>query len=112
MEAVDPVQPSAPGTETPFSLPERPNFSPPDTMSGPESFRGASMSSLGIGKSQDAFSDSTLLVSSKHSHRGGPRNEKWYLQYYDPSFIENPWERLEKEKGLKPLGDWGRAQGA
>jgi hypothetical protein len=30
----------------------------------------------------------------------GQRNEQWYLGYYDPSFNENPWAQLEREKGL------------
>lgn len=47
--------------------------------------------------------------------RGGGHsvNREWYLDYYDPSFNENPWERLEQSKGLTPLGSWlpGRSAG-
>lgn len=40
--------------------------------------------------------------------RGGGNgpNREWYLDYYDPSFNENPWERLEQAKGLSPVGSW------
>lgn len=50
------------------------------------------------------------------SSRGGDRprggrgagrgNEKWYVDYYDPAFNANPWEALEKAKGLEPVGTW------
>ena len=39
------------------------------------------------------------------------RNEIWYVGYYDPSFNENPWIRLEKEKGLQPKGKWLESRG-
>ncbi|KAL2184900.1 hypothetical protein L209DRAFT_406976 [Thermothelomyces heterothallicus CBS 203.75] len=38
--------------------------------------------------------------------RGGPLNPLWYVDYYDPSFNENPWEGMEKFKGLEPVGTW------
>ncbi|KAM7193395.1 hypothetical protein V8F20_008445 [Naviculisporaceae sp. PSN 640] len=40
--------------------------------------------------------------------RGGGNgpNREWYLDYYDPSFNENPWERLEQSMGLSPVGSW------
>ncbi|KAL2891249.1 hypothetical protein HOO65_010607 [Ceratocystis lukuohia] len=34
------------------------------------------------------------------------RNSLWYIDYYDPMSNENPWEELEKRKGLEPLGVW------
>lgn len=36
----------------------------------------------------------------------GQRNELWYVDYYDPSFNENPWKQLEKELGLPSVGTW------
>ncbi|KAI4599124.1 hypothetical protein KJ359_002082 [Pestalotiopsis sp. 9143b] len=46
-------------------------------------------------------------------HRGGPRGDArrggqpWYQDYYDPTANMNPWEKLEKQNGLEPLGnDW------
>lgn len=62
------------------------------------------------GGSRDTFSDSASIASSRPSHRGGPRNENWYLDYYDPSFNDNPWAKLEKEKGLEPLAHWPEVQ--
>ena len=38
--------------------------------------------------------------------RRGQRNELWYVDYYDPSFNENPWKQLEKELGLPSVGTW------
>ncbi|KAI9746042.1 MAG: hypothetical protein M1818_000723 [Claussenomyces sp. TS43310] len=34
------------------------------------------------------------------------RNELWYVGYYDPSFNENPWARLEIQKGIQSRGTW------
>lgn len=36
----------------------------------------------------------------------GPRNDKWYLDYYDPMSNENPWTELEKQMGLPTKGTW------
>ncbi|KAK6065890.1 hypothetical protein SCUP234_12342 [Seiridium cupressi] len=39
-------------------------------------------------------------------HRGDGR-KPWWEDYYDPTTNMNPWEKLEKENGLKPLSnDW------
>ncbi|KAK4246945.1 hypothetical protein C7999DRAFT_41658 [Corynascus novoguineensis] len=37
---------------------------------------------------------------------GGTRNPLWYVDYYDPSSNENPWEGMERFKGLEPVGTW------
>jgi hypothetical protein len=34
------------------------------------------------------------------------RNERWWDGYYDPSFNVNPWEKLERERGLRAVGSW------
>jgi hypothetical protein len=36
----------------------------------------------------------------------GQQNELWYVGYYDPSFNENPWVKLEMANGLEPRGTW------
>jgi hypothetical protein len=36
----------------------------------------------------------------------GQRSEFWYLGYYDHGFNENPWAKLEAEKGLEAVGSW------
>ncbi|KAK4042008.1 hypothetical protein C8A01DRAFT_14329 [Parachaetomium inaequale] len=38
--------------------------------------------------------------------RGGPHNPLWYVDYYDASSNENPWEGMEKFKGLEAVGTW------
>lgn len=40
----------------------------------------------------------------------GQRNELWYVGYYDPSFVENPWARLEQDRGLESLSRWPERQ--
>jgi hypothetical protein len=39
-------------------------------------------------------------------NQGGQRNPTWYIDYYDPSFNENPWAQLEQENGLQSVGTW------
>lgn len=57
-----------------------------------------------------------------HSHgrhqgragQGGPRHvgpvgtagAPWWEGYYDAKMNENPWEKLERERGLQPRGTW------
>jgi hypothetical protein len=50
-------------------------------------------------------------VESHRPAQRGQRNELWYVGYYDPSFNENPWMRLEKERGLQPKGRWLESTG-
>lgn len=50
-------------------------------------------------------------VESNRPAQRGQRNELWYVGYYDPSFNENPWMRLEKEKGLQSKGKWLERRG-
>jgi hypothetical protein len=37
---------------------------------------------------------------------GGSGERIWWTDYYDPSSNENPWELLEKARGLEPVGSW------
>ncbi|KAI0541445.1 hypothetical protein GGR58DRAFT_19651 [Xylaria digitata] len=82
-----------------------------------------------VGSSADAYTSpqlpphphshpSSTIVSTAHSSRGGRGGHqhnldredrsgtKWWEDYYDPAFIVNPWENLEKAKGLEPRGTW------
>jgi len=93
----------APGRVS-HGLPQRPNFHPPIPTNDSKSMRGGPRP--GFGDNSQTFSDTASIASSGPSHRRGPRNESWYLDYYDRSFNENPWANLEKEKGLGPLGNW------
>ncbi|KAH8763423.1 hypothetical protein BGZ57DRAFT_903272 [Hyaloscypha finlandica] len=90
----------------PPGLPQRPAFS---GTSDTEFMQGASRGR--------AFSEATSTSSRGGRGRGrgrgggggrerGERNEKWYEGYYDPTFNENPWARLEKEKGLPSVWTW------
>jgi hypothetical protein len=86
----------------PPGLPQRPAFT---ATHDTEFMQGASRGR--------AFSDATSTSSRGGRGRGrggeggrerGEYNEKWYEDYYDPTFNENPWARLEKEKGLPSVG--------
>lgn len=48
----------------------------------------------------------TSSSSSQRPREKGQRNELWYVGYYDPSFNENPWAKLEKANNLQPKGTW------
>jgi hypothetical protein len=95
---------SSPFPPLPHGLPQRPAFT---ASSDTEFMQGGSR-----GRS---FSNATSNSSrgGRGRGRGGgggwervERNEKWYEGYYDPTFNENPWARLEKEKGLQSVGTW------
>ncbi|KAI1351935.1 hypothetical protein F5Y01DRAFT_107001 [Xylaria sp. FL0043] len=40
------------------------------------------------------------------TNRDNRSSTGWWQDYYDPSFIVNPWENLEKANGLEPRGTW------
>jgi len=42
----------------------------------------------------------------REREKRGQRNEGWWEGYYDPSFNVNPWEKLERERGLRAVGSW------
>lgn len=76
----------------------------------PPSFNGSNGSG-GRGRGRDQWSD-TASMTSAGTGRGGGRgghgghNPRWYIDYYDLSFNENPWAKLEKAMGLKSVGTW------
>jgi hypothetical protein len=61
---------------------------------------------------QKGFNDVSSVASSSRPSERGQRNPNWYVGYYDPSFNDNPWAKLEQEKGLEPLGSWPDSHGA
>lgn len=73
-------------TPKPFSLPQRPPQSAPASSHVPSPANSTAGGGRGGGR--------------------GQRNELWYVEYYDPSFNENPWKQLEKEHGLPSVGTW------
>lgn len=87
-------------TEAPqkiHGLPQRPQFG--DTAYTQGEARS------GSGSRKDHNDSASVTSSSRPIHKG-ERNPTWYVRYYDPNFNENPWERLEKERGLQPLCKW------
>ncbi|GAP87920.1 hypothetical protein SAMD00023353_1600790 [Rosellinia necatrix] len=38
--------------------------------------------------------------------RDSRSGDMWWEDYYDPRFIVNPWDKLEKANGLEPRGAW------
>ncbi|KAJ2970546.1 hypothetical protein NUW58_g9662 [Xylaria curta] len=74
-----------------------------------------------VGSSADAYTSphpSSSVVGGGYPSQGGrggrQRNTvrdgrsgtKWWEGYYDPAFITNPWDKLEKANGLEPRGAW------
>ena len=68
-------------------LPARPVAGP--AMQGSHGTRGGYQSGRGSGRGM-----------------GREPGKMWWEGYYDPSSVINPWERLEKEKGLEPRGEF------
>ncbi|CAJ2511452.1 Uu.00g070770.m01.CDS01 [Anthostomella pinea] len=74
---------------------------------------------LGFTPTQEYSSLSSLLPTrggiGGRGGRGGHRanrgqdreqGKKWWEDYYDPNFNVNPWEHLERTKGLESRGSW------
>lgn len=40
------------------------------------------------------------------THQQGGGGRPWWVGYYDAKTNENPWEKLERERGLQPRGAW------
>ncbi|TAQ90109.1 hypothetical protein B7494_g1573 [Chlorociboria aeruginascens] len=99
---IPPSFPPAPGT-----VPNLPNL--PRSQNLSQRFAsGAEGFAPGTGGSgRGTWGDTASVASSKGRGRGrGERNPDWYIGYYDKSFNENPWRRLELEKGLEEKGRW------
>ncbi|KAH6896777.1 hypothetical protein B0T10DRAFT_164056 [Thelonectria olida] len=41
-----------------------------------------------------------------HRPQNSPSLGIWYDGYYDPMSNENPWERIEKARGMSSVGSW------
>lgn len=104
-EQIDAILAAAPESDNPnisqpvsahlHGLPERP-------VHNSMAFAGNSRGGRG-GKS--GGSDAGSMASSRQSGRGA-FNKTWYEGYYDRSFNENPWAKLEQERGLEAKGNW------
>ncbi|KAH7159695.1 hypothetical protein B0J13DRAFT_110990 [Dactylonectria estremocensis] len=55
---------------------------------------------------QGGFATSHQASFQPRRPQDPPPSGPWYDGYYDPSTNENPWERLEKARGLSALGPW------
>ena len=85
------------------SLPHPQNRSRSGT---PTSFRG---DSGGRGRGGNRGGSARGSGGGGHGHvghGGHAHNPTWYVDYYDASFNQNPWEALEKRLGLQAVGSW------
>ncbi|KAL2129979.1 hypothetical protein VTI74DRAFT_7048 [Chaetomium olivicolor] len=73
--------------------------------SAPQSQTSYSMSYSNRGGRGGGRGGGTGRGGHGHGHGHG-MNPNWYIDYYDPSSNENPWEGMEKYKGLEPVGTW------
>lgn len=59
----------------------------------------------------------SMQSQGRHQGRGGQEGARivgsvgtaatpWWEGYYDAKMNENPWEKLERERGLQPRGSW------
>lgn len=46
------------------------------------------------------------FIGSHQPRERGQKNKFWYIGYYDPSFNENPWAKLERANGLESRETW------
>lgn len=83
-----------------FSLPNRPNPSWGTQMGSPPQPSERGGHDRGRGRRGGGH--------GQHQHgAGGESGKPWYDGYYDTRSNENPWQQLEKDAGLQPLGSWG-----
>ncbi len=98
---------TSPATPTPtkeqpnLSLPARPPQPGITTQDTANSNRGRG----GLSQGQRG-GHGGLPSRGGHGGGGGYRNPLWYVDYYDASSNENPWEGMEKFKGLEAVGKW------
>jgi hypothetical protein len=89
--------------------PEAPSFPPPASL--PPGVASPHISNLPQRHppSYDDFGRGGFAGSSGGrggGNHGGQRNPTWYIDYYDPTFNENPWVDLEEKHGLTSIGTW------
>lgn len=41
-----------------------------------------------------------------NTNRDSRTEHRWWDDYYDPAFLVNPWEKIEKAQGLEPRDYW------
>ncbi|CAL3963269.1 unnamed protein product [Diplocarpon coronariae] len=99
-----------PGTDvaTPYASPATAGMAPPPQLDLPQRMALGPGSHLASIQGAPRGGSEGLSSSRRDRQRGQwvQENEKWYANYYDPNFNANPWETLEKAKGLEPVGLW------
>lgn len=104
-----------------FTLPANPAL-PPKPQ--PQHFHASDSNQQDSNNSQNHIRDQRGDHGARGGHgvrggRGGGRGghagnnnhtrdptKPWYTDYYDPSSNENPWERLEEQRGMEAVGVW------
>lgn len=59
----------------------------------------------GRGGRGGSYGNANANANAEASKWGAP-NPNWYVDYYDISSNVNPWEALERARGLAPVGTW------
>ncbi|ESZ97308.1 hypothetical protein SBOR_2296 [Sclerotinia borealis F-4128] len=110
-EQIDAILAAAPAgesadtnTNTLQAVPARLHGLPERPVHNNMGFTGGRGGGSGRG-ARNAGNDAGSMASSRHSGRGS-FNKTWYEGYYDRSFNENPWAKLEQERGLEIKGSW------
>ncbi|KAK8039352.1 hypothetical protein PG993_007763 [Apiospora rasikravindrae] len=49
---------------------------------------------------------SQMGAGNRRSGRDRASGQPWWEGYYDPAFNTNPWEKIEKARGMQPRGTW------
>lgn len=105
------------------SLPQRPgglvgNAEEIDLEDGEVNHDAASLLALGDAHGEEngpaAKNGNDDHFAPNHHRRQGGRNSRsqghpdtpWWENYYDQKCNENPWEELERQRGLSARGDW------
>jgi len=76
-----------------------------DTNTNPQEPSSALNSDLPVrdGHGEERYHRNTN-INTKRDDRSNTK--KWWEGYYDPSFITNPWEKLEQVNDIEPRGWW------
>ncbi|KAA8574914.1 hypothetical protein EYC84_004151 [Monilinia fructicola] len=102
IDAILAAAPDSANTNTSQPVPGHLHGLPPRPVHNNMGFTAGGGSGRGA---RSGGSDAGSMASSRPSGRG-TFNKTWYEGYYDRSFNENPWAKLEQERGLEAKGSW------
>lgn len=77
-----------------------------DDAPGPAQVRSASLPQRPAALTGGSASRGQAHFQSTPHRSQDPSRGPWYEGYYDPMSNENPWDRLEKTRGLSSAGPW------